>query len=376
MPFVVIGILLIFAIVYLAWRLGDVVSLFANHRHCRSVKWLTIGAILLLSVCMLFGLVSEVRFFSVVGSIWMGIALNFLLVLVSCDFIVAVIYLFVKGEKRIVIQTVKTCAVILIPILLSVYGFMNAATVTKTEYELTIDYAKEDLKIVMLSDMHLGAVGSESNLEDWIEVINEEEADLVLISGDLIDSDFHKIQNPDRAAELLRSIRSRYGVYACLGNHDAGSTFLDMLSFFEKSNITILSEQYTVINDKWVVAGRHDISPIGAEYIEGRRQDTAFFLSEIPDSNLPVLVMDHNPSDILSYDSRVDLILSGHTHKGQVFPAGFITDMIYTVDYGLFQRSERDPYVIVSSGVYGWGMPMKTSGLSEIVVIQVSSNTK
>ncbi|MBQ7364842.1 MAG: metallophosphoesterase [Clostridia bacterium] len=264
--------------------------------------------------------------------------------------------------------------ILILPLLFSLYGFINAATVTVTTYDLTVDKPLQPLKIVMISDLHLGAVGAESNLDDWVEAINQEEPDVVLIAGDLIDSDFDKIKYPLSAEKLLASIKARYGVYACLGNHDSGETYGKMLAFFERAEITVLRDSYQVIDDRFVLIGRYDISPIGSTYLDGKRQDTKAFLDSLHVYDLPTFVMDHNPKDVMAYDSRVDLVLSGHTHKGQVFPGNLVTDLLYPVDYGLHQQNEDSPYVVVSSGIFGWGMPMKTSGHSEIVVINIESS--
>ena len=100
------------------------------------------------------------------------------------------------------------------------------------------------------------------------------------------------------------------------------------------------------------------------------RCDFADILGEI-NGDLPIIVMDHNPSNIKEYGKEVDLILSGHTHKGQIFPANLITNLMFTVDYGHFQKNADSPHVIVTSGASTWGMPMRIGTHNEVVSIML-----
>jgi len=79
--------------------------------------------------------------------------------------------------------------------------------------------------------------------------------------------------------------------------------------------------------------------------------------------------MDHNPSKIEEYGNEIDLILSGHTHRGQMFPANLIIKALYAADYGRYQKDDNSPQVIVTSGAGTWGMPMRIGSNNEIVMI-------
>jgi predicted MPP superfamily phosphohydrolase len=108
----------------------------------------------------------------------------------------------------------------------------------------------------------------------------------VCIAGDIFDNNYYAIQNPSKAIELLKNITANYGVFACLGNHDAGSTFPEMTRFIEQSNIKLLKDEYAVINDRLVLIGRLDRSPIGG--ITGlHRKNFRDILTSI-DTDLPV----------------------------------------------------------------------------------------
>ena len=253
----------------------------------------------------------------------------------------------------------------------TIYGVYHADRLKHVAYDVQLSgyHASSEMNIVMISDLHLGSVRSERRLENIVKEINETEPDLVLIAGDFFDSDFGAIRDPDRAAELLQGLRSSFGVYACLGNHDAGSTVDDMIRFLERSGIRLLADETVVIEDRINLIGRLDGAPIGS--YNGRRRRP---LEEIlpAENGLPVIVMDHNPAHANDYDQETDLLLCGHTHKGQIFPGGLITQGMYTVDHGYYRRDENSPHVIVTSGVGTWGPPIRVGTDSEINHIRLS----
>jgi predicted MPP superfamily phosphohydrolase len=245
--------------------------------------------------------------------------------------------------------------------------FFHASDLKQKDYDITIPGA-EEMTVVLISDVHLGAVGSEKRLPEIVEKINALEPDLVCIAGDFFDSDFSAIRNPDAAAATLKTLSAPYGVWAVLGNHDAGSTAAQMQEYLTRCGIHLLNDEYAVVGEKLVLGGKMDRSPIGGF---GNLTGSDLILTDI--SDLPVIVMDHNPAHIHQYGAEVDLILSGHTHKGQIFPGSLITNGMYTVDYGYYRADEASPQVIVSSGVGTWGMPMRVGSDCEIVMIKIHS---
>lgn len=309
-----------------------------------------------------------------ISSYWMGIFLYLLLFVLLADLVLFILMLakLIPESSVALSRFVAGIAVLVLTASVSGYGFYHAQQIQTVSYDVTLTDRKTvgDLNIVMVSDLHLGAVTSEGRLEEIIEKINAQEADLVCIVGDLFDNDYDAIQDPDRAIELFRQIHSTYGVYACLGNHDSGKTFAQMEEFMHRANINNLKESYVNIDDRLILVGRVDGSPIGGfgEGKTARYEDASQILSDAP-KELPIVVMDHNPAHIEEYGSEVDLILCGHTHKGQVFPGSLITGAMYTVDYGYYQKDADSPHVVVSSGVGTWGPPMRVGTQGEIVRI-------
>ena len=263
----------------------------------------------------------------------------------------------------------KGLIVVLLTVGVVSYGLYNANQVKLVSYEIQLkDATLDDMKIVMISDSHMGTVNSfERNLERIVQEINDLNPDIVCIAGDIFNDDFNSIRNPERAASLFRNINPKYGVFACFGNHDGGRTLDQMKQFLEDSKIKLLNDEYLIIDDRFALFGRLDSSPIGG-FGEMERRDISEMIISVG-ANMPVIVIDHNPSHINEYGGEVDLILAGHSHRGQVFPGSLITRAIFDVDYGHYQKDKNSPHAIVSSGVSTWGPPMRVGTNNEIVSI-------
>ncbi len=313
-------------------------------------------------------------FLCIVSAYCMGFFVYMLLFTVLTDVAFFILTLFKKlSITRELLRFVCGITAIGLTFVTVVYGFYNAKQLKVVNYDIVIeDNALEnELNIVLISDVHLGAIGAEDRLESIVAKINSLNPDIICIAGDFFDNDYNAIKDPEGAIETLKKLQSKYGTYLCFGNHDSGSTVPQMKEFLEKSEIHPLYDESVIIDGKFVLVGRLDKSPIGG-YRDMERKDTNELLAEI-DTSLPIIVMEHNPARIDEYPNEVDLILSGHTHKGQIFPGAIITDIMYTVDHGYYRENTTSPHVIVSSGVGTWGMPMRVGTRSEIVQITLHS---
>lgn len=366
--FLVMGFMLLLvggSNLYLARRIYQ----FLTHFFPNLPFWALIGLFVVLLLVLTLGFTRSMlplptgvkHVLGVANACWMGVFIYLLIFFLLTD----AAYLLVRLLGPVGRFPFLAAALILTAAV-SGYGFFHAADLQQKDYDITIPGA-EEMTVALISDVHLGAVGSENRLPKIVEKINALEPDLVCIAGDFFDSDFAAIHDPDAAAATLQQLSATYGVYACLGNHDAGSTAADMRGFLERCGIQLLSDEYTVIDSKLVLAGRLDASPIGG-YGELRRKPLNL---EGVDPALPVVVMEHNPAYIDEYGSETDLILCGHTHRGQIFPGSLITHRMYTVDYGYYRADADSPQVIVSSGVGYWGMPMRVGSDCEVVKIKI-----
>ena len=198
------------------------------------------------------------------------------------------------------------CAVIISVI--SIYGVINAGNIQTTKYEISVGKKAGKLKslnVVLIADLHLGYNIGCRQMEQMAEKINAQNPDLVVVAGDIFDNEYEALDNPDRLAEILRGIHSKYGVYACYGNHDiqekilAGFTFggrakkqssVEMDEFLEKAGFTLLRDEYVLIDNAFYLYGRPDYERPGRG-IEERK--TAQEITDNMDLSLPVLVIDH-----------------------------------------------------------------------------------
>ncbi len=327
-------------------------------------------AVMLLSIVKPFGgaLQSVV---SAVGVCWMGIFVYLIIFCLLADFVVVIPRLLrlLSASQMVKLRLVAGVCAVVLCVVVSVYGFCHARRIYTVEYDVSVSNTPtSQMSVVLISDLHLGALGSESRLEQTVEKINRLNPDLVCIAGDFFDTDYRCVKNPKKAIETMKKIQSRYGVFACLGNHDSGKTLSSMMDFFDSAGVTLLKDEYVVIDERLILAGRLDSSPIGeAEDLE--RTEISKVLSSA-DSALPVVVLDHNPASIDTYRNEADLVLSGHTHKGQIFPGSLLTKAIYTVDYG-HSKLKNGTQIIVTSGVGIWGPPMRVGTNCEIVNIHL-----
>jgi hypothetical protein len=307
-------------------------------------------------------------------------------------FIIADLFILLGAGIKIIprpipgnIRAYANFAAVLLSSAVVFFGIYNAGRHKIAEYEIELprEYAAYSekmpggLKIALISDLHLGGTNGERRLESIVRDINKLNPDIVCIAGDIFNDDYYAMRDPDKASALFREIDAKYGVYAVLGNHDAGRTLDEMLAFLERGNIKLLNDEYVIIGDSVILAGRLDASPIGAGgFGEMRRtpaEDFRVFLenARLKYPGLPVIVMDHNPIHKSEYGKETTVILAGHTHRGQIFPGSLITRRMYESDYGLYQRDEKSPRVIITQGVSTWGMPVRVGTSNEIAAVTV-----
>ncbi|WP_231496768.1 metallophosphoesterase [Prevotella sp. 10(H)] len=222
--------------------------------------------------------------------------------------------------------------------------------------------ANRSLRIVAISDLHLGYGIGKKEFEGWINTINAENPDIVLIAGDVIDNSVRPL-NEGNFAESFHKIKAPLGIYACLGNHEYISGLKNSLEFLEKAGIHVLKDSAALVNNNFYVIGRDDRSN------EWRRP-----LKELTDSldkSKPLILLDHQPYHLEEAEAYgIDLQISGHTHQGQVWPISAITNAIYEKDHGFVKKGNANIYV--SSGIGIWGGKFRIGTQSEYVVIDIN----
>ena len=213
------------------------------------IFFLTMAVMMLLSFFKPFG-GSLQRVISTIGGCWMGIFVYLLIFCLLADlaFLLPWLFRLLSGCDLAKLRAVAGVSAAVLTFTVSLYGFCHARQLYTAEYDVRLSPAPlSEMKLVFISDVHLGAMGSERRLERIVEEINDLEPDLVCIAGDFFDTNFLSIKDPEKAIQTMQKIRSRYGVYACTGNHDSGKTFASMQDFFVRANVTLLMDEYAVL---------------------------------------------------------------------------------------------------------------------------------
>ena len=307
---------------------------------------------------------------TVISNIWMGIFLFLLAGILSADFI-----RLVGSMAGIYLPTLRQGGAIVLgaTLLTAALATVQAYRIHLTEYEITLSKpcdTHEQLSVAVFSDLHLGKMIGMGRLQQVVDRINEMDVDMVFIAGDMFDNDIAGVRDLMGTADVLAGLKARYGVYACLGNHDVdlrvNSGVDDIALFYERAGVRLLRDEAVEL-EGLTILGRLDYRPIG---LDQKRLTIGELLLGVDDSK-PILLLDHQPEDIVQEARHgVDLTICGHTHGGQVFPGAFITDRLFANDYGHLELDGA--HSIVSSGVGFWGPPMRTASRSEIVHILVN----
>ena len=329
------------------------------------------------------------RFFKQFSNTWLGLLLYALLVIGMADLLrLALKPLSFRGKKRLFSRGghMAIGAVCIFCVCgLSIAGIISADYIRVTDYEVHVDKEApgfQKLKIVLVADLHLGYSIGIRHMEQMVRLINEADADLVVIAGDIFDNEYEALEEPEILAQILGGIQSRYGVYACYGNHDirekvlAWFTFSSeeekasdprMDAFLEDAGIVLLRDEGVLIEDAFYLYGRPDYGRPGRG-IRVRR--TPEQITAGMDASKPIIVIDHQPRELQELaDAGVDMDLCGHTHDGQTFPGNLTARLFWENICGYMQKGEM--HNIVTSGVGVFGPDMRLGTKSEICVITV-----
>jgi len=323
-----------------------------------------------------------------IGAYWLGISLYLILYVALID-LLRWIYSKVFKDKYndFYARTICTLLIIVLTGVTSIYGIINAKIVRTTEYEITINKDGGNFKemtIAMFGDPQFGYNIGEYHLKQAVDIINKNDVDIVCVAGDIFDNQYSAIKHPDKLIELFNQIKSKYGMYAVLGNHDVeepilcGFTFNDddlenklaskeMLEFIRKSGMVLLYDENVIINDSVNLYGRADQERPNLGNIT--RKESGDIFKEV-DTTKPLFVLDHEPREYDELEKAgVDLMMAGHTHDGQLWPTKIATDIIWENAYGLWVKNAF--HAITTSGLGLFGPNMRVGTIAEVCIIHV-----
>lgn len=262
------------------------------------------------------------------------------------------------------VQTIAQGAFLLCILLcIAFIGFANYSKKKRVEVRVkTTKSIRQDIKAVFISDLHLGYAIERKELAEWVRKINAEEPDLILIGGDIVDFSllpviYYQLGN------LLSQLKSHHGVYACMGNHDYMAGSEATIRFMKDSGIEVLRDQSKFLPELGVtLIGRDDLT-------NRNRKTLAQVRENVLDDSFMIL-LDHQPYHLEeAVANKMDIQLSGHTHRGQVWPISYITDRLFENSHGYLKKEDTSIYV--SSGIGIWGGRYRIGTQSEYLVLKI-----
>ena len=287
------------------------------------------------------------------------------------DFLFFVIKKILKREFKIYISGI--CAVLFTAIYLA-NAYYLAHHVVETTYIIKTDkeIGTEKFRIAQISDSHIGATMNGDTFIKYMNKINKTNPDIVVVTGDFVDDDTSK-DDMVKGCKGLGQLKSKYGVFYINGNHDAGYfnkrnySYENLKDELNKNNVTILEDESILINDYFYIIGRVD-----KRYKERKSIDE---LVKNIDKTKYIIDLNHQPNDYENErKAKVDLVLSGHTHGGQLLPIGQLGVLLGFNDsyYGLQKRDKTS--FIVNSGICDWALKFKSGTVSEYVIVDIVNN--
>ncbi len=291
-----------------------------------------------------------------------------------CD--LAVYLLFKKKDRRFKEYYAAGAAVVLTIVYLAA-GWYMAHNVSVTYYALETDKQVGNFRIILFADSHIGTTFDGRGFYEQIKRMNELSPDVVLIAGDYVDDDTTYEDMID-ACNALGELQTSYGVYFAFGNHDKGYYDSEIRGYgadelvaeLTRNGVTVLEDDNVLIDERYCIIGRKDRSE---EQHGSSRASMDELMSDIDSEEKYTILIDHQPHD---YDAQeeagVNLVLSGHTHGGQLFPFNYVGEWTKENEktYGLETRGQTN--YIVTSGISDWAIGFKTGCKSEFAVIDIN----
>lgn len=290
-----------------------------------------------------------------VGTGWMVFTLYMVLALLAFD-VLRLCRLRIKGSFWVAL---------LLTLVSLGYGYYHYKHPSIKEIDILIDKPlASSLKIVAISDVHLGYGTGKQQLADYVRLINAQQPDLILIAGDLIDNDLTPVKR-ERMQDELNDLRAPLGIYMVPGNHDYFGGIEACEEFIRWTDICLLRDSLVQLPNGIQLIGRDDR--------RNRSRLPLSTLAEQADASRPIILLDHQPYDLgTTARCGIDLQFSGHTHHGQIWPLTWLTDYLFELSYGY--RAVGESQIFVSSGLSLWGPPFRIGTDSEVVVFRLTSN--
>ena len=352
---------------FLIYSLGRLPFMEVLTNGSKIMTWLISAAIVIIPTCL----------------IWMSYTVtNAIIVLLHFTFFWGLAEILRVLAMKFDLATISRSAAALVGVLVTVVylgvGWYQAHHVAQTEYTVTTDKKVGNLRVAFFGDSHLGSTFDADGLAEHLKTIEKAKPDLLVIAGDFVDERTTKAEMI-KAAQALGDVNTPYGVYYVFGNHDKALyqpgirdfSGDDLVAELEKNGVIVLQDESILLDDRFYLVGRQDASQ---EFdFGGSRASIADLMTPLDHSKYTI-VLDHQPRDYAAEaKAGADLVLSGHTHGGQMIPLMQIIQWFGIGQndrlYGIEKRDNTN--FIVTSGISDWAIQFKTGTKSEYVIVDV-----
>lgn len=336
-------------ILFMAWMVFSPVIIYRLERH---------------------GLESAARLTAYIGYTWMGVVFLFVSASISMDIAAYCAGLFLQTNPLMISPRFSFFIPLFISISISSYGYFEALDIRTERVTIKTWKIPEKigrLRIVQISDVHLGLIVREERLRRILNEVKRAEPDMLVSSGDLVDG---QINNMTGLAELLSEINPRYGKFAVTGNHEFYAGLANSLDFTKKAGFRVLRGERVSVAGILDIAGVDD--PAGKPFGLFKDAPEKELLSTMNGKTF-TLLLKHRPAVDKDARGLFDLQLSGHVHKGQIFPFTLITRLFYPPRAGKLNIIDGAP-LYVSRGSGTWGPPIRFLSPPEVTVIDLVSD--
>ena len=318
------------------------------------------------TVLMIFGLFGFTNSTSLVGTIvykvsavLMGLVLYLFIVVIVVNLLSLIIPVrpFYQG-----------ISVISATVIISVFGVLNSYNIKLSKLEIPVAGLEREISLIHLSDIHIGHFRGKKFLEKIVDISNRQNADLILITGDLFDGRIRL------KGETLRPLReAKAPVYFVEGNHDGYTGVNEIKDLLREKGVRVLENEVAIEGELQIIGLNHllpDRTTVGMHATLGKETMKDILPGLNIDRTQPSILLHHSP-DGIQYASAegVDLYLTGHTHSGQLFPITLINDLIFKYNRGL--HIYKNTQIFVSQGVGTFGPPIRIGTRSEIALIKL-----
>jgi predicted MPP superfamily phosphohydrolase len=282
----------------------------------------------------------------IIGSTWLIAVVYLFLAVVFFDLIRLLNYwLHFLPEITLFMRQMTALATLCVISILFVVGYVRFLHPAVEKIEITVknEHAPvNSLKMVVVSDLHLGNTLGKNHARRYVNLVNEQKPDIIFIVGDMINGNIKPLIK-QRMDEELRQLKAPFGVYAVLGNHEyIGGDVTAATEFYKSSNIKCLRDEIWEIEDMFILIGRDDRSNRNRLSLEELCKQVK------NEKQLPVVLLDHQPYQLEeAVKNNIFLMLSGHTHDGQIWPISLIVRSMYEVAYG-YKKKENSHFYLAS----------------------------